>query len=315
MTIHTLKPDEHTLHGAFSRSRPPVVTILPGDTVVGAVPDAGWGMEAPHLDRSPRQYYKRPEKPEEGGHALIGPVAIEGAKPGMTLVVHIERLVPGTYGFTMAGGFPHRIHSNLGFDKDGEELLVWSLDAQANIATTQHGHRVRMAPFLGVMGVAPPDEGFHDTAPPRIWGGNIDCRDLVAGTRLYLPVAVDGALFSFGDGHAAQGHGEVSVTAIECPMDRVELRFELLSDLKLTGPRAWTPSGWLTFGFHDQLERASLIALDEMITLMMTLYPLSSRKQALALATAVVDLHVTQIANPAAGVHAYLPHDAFVDPA
>ena len=312
MGIHYLKPDPSTLHGAFSMNRPPVLHIHSGDTIEGATLDAGWGIEAPRLDGVSRQRHPLPQNQVERGHALIGPIWIKDAKPGMTLIVHIETLIPGPYGFTYAGGFSHRIHDALRLDEGGEELLVWRLDAQTMTGINQFGHQVRLEPFLGILGMPPPLEGFHPTAPPRIWGGNIDCKALVAGTRLYLPIPVAGALFSFGDGHAAQGHGEVSVQAIECPMEVVQLRLELDDQMKLKTPRAWTPAGWLTFGFDVDLERATLIALDAMIELMMAKYGLTSRKQALALATAVVDLHITQIANPVVGAHAFLPHDALL---
>ena len=152
----------------------------------------------------------------------------------------------------------------------------------------------------------------HSTAPPRKWGGNLDCKDLIAGTRLYLPIPVEGGLFSFGDGHAAQGHGEVSVTAIECPMSHVRLTLAISDEITLDMPRVWTPQGWLTFGFDDNLETAMFSALSEMVTLMMQQHDFSSRKQALGVATAVVDLHITQIANPVMGVHAFLAHDALL---
>jgi acetamidase/formamidase len=178
------------------------------------------------------------------------------------------------------------------------------------IGTNQFGHQIRLKPFLGNIGMPPPEDGHHSTASPFTWGGNIDCKDLVVGTKLYLPIPVEGGLLSFGDGHAAQGHGEVSVNALECPMEAVRLRLEVLFQMTISTPRAWTPDGWLTFGFHAVLEQATLIALNEMISFMMTHYHLSSRKQALGLATALVDLHITQIANPVVGVHAFLPHDA-----
>lgn len=312
MTIHTLEPTKKTLHGAFSPDRPAILEIESGDTIVASVPDAGWGKEAPHLDGTPHATYPKPQSPEQDGHALIGPIAIKGAQPGMTLAVHIEEIVVGDYGYTYTGGFPHRVNRFFDFEGHQKDYLVWALDAENAIGTTQHGQRVRLNPFLGVMGMPPPTAGYHSTQPPRTWGGNIDCKSLIAGTKLYLPIPVEGGLFSFGDGHAAQGHGEVSVTAIECPMERVQLRLEVLADMPLTTPRAWTPEGWLCFGFDEDLQAATFIALDDMLSLMMGKYSLPSRKQALGLATAFVDLHITQIANPAQGVHAFLPHNALL---
>jgi acetamidase/formamidase len=155
----------------------------------------------------------------------------------------------------------------------------------------------------------PAEPGVHPTAPPRATGGNIDCKELVAGSTLYLPVAVPGGLFSVGDGHALQGDGESSTTAIECPMDRVTLTFGLRPDMRLTTPRANTPAGWITLGFDENLQEATMIALSAMLDLMVEQHDLT-RLQALALASLVVDLHVTQIVNGVRGVHAILPHGA-----
>jgi acetamidase/formamidase len=159
------------------------------------------------------------------------------------------------------------------------------------------------------MGMPPDEPGVHSTTPPRPTGGNIDCKELVAGSTLYLPVAVPGGLFSAGDGHARQGDGEVAGPAIECPMERVDLTFDVRRDLVLPTPCAETPAGWVTFGFHEDLNEGMFAALSAMLDLMGVRFALS-RPDALALASATVDLHVTQIVNGVRGVHAILPHDA-----
>jgi acetamidase/formamidase len=187
--------------------------------------------------------------------------------------------------------------------------LIWGLDAHAMIGRDQFGRTLALRPFMGVMGMPPDEPGRHPTDPPRFCGGNIDCKELVAGSTLYLPITVPEALFSVGDGHAVQGDGEVSGVAIECPMERVDLTFHLRHDMRLTTPRATTSTGWITLGFHENLHEASLIALEAMLDLMGEQYHLP-RPQALALASLVVDLHVTQIANGVLGVHAVLPHEA-----
>lgn len=312
MAIHQLTLDGANLHGHFSPDLPPIARIASGDTIESALLDAGWGIEPPGSGGTPRARHPKFQDPDHRGHCLVGPIWVDGARPGRTLVVHIDEIVTDSYGLTFAGGFYHRVYQALDLVNAPETVLLWSLDSDTGLATDNRGRRVRLRPFLGVMGVAPREPGKHPTPPPRIWGGNIDCRDLVAGTRLYLPIGVEGALFSFGDGHAAQGQGEVSVTAIECPMARVRLRLEVADEPVIPSPRAWTPSGWLTFGFDEDLERATMKALDAMIALLMSEHRIDSRGEALALATAVVDLHITQIANPTMGVHAFLPHDAFV---
>src|SRR4029450_13937192 len=118
------------------------------------------------------------------------------------------------------------------------------------VAVDEKGARVRLAPFLGGMGMPPDEPGRHSTAPPRRSGGNIDCKELVAGTTLYLPISVDGALFSAGDGHGAQADGEVSGTAIECPVERAQLTLEL-SDLELRSPIARTPDSWIALAVRE----------------------------------------------------------------
>ena len=158
------------------------------------------------------------------------------------------------------------------------------------------------------MGMPPDEPGRHSTAPPRRCGGNIDCKELVAGTTLYLPISVDGALFSAGDGHAAQGDGEVSGTAIECPVERAELTLEL-SDLELRTPIARTGASWIAFGFADDLDLAAEEAMATMLDLMEREFELD-RDYALALSSVVVDLRVTQIVNGVKGVHAVLRDDA-----
>ncbi len=150
---------------------------------------------------------------------------------------------------------------------------------------------------------------MHSTAPPRRWGGNIDCKELGAGTTLFLPIPIDGALFSAGDGHARQGDGEVSQTAIECPLDRLELTLTVADSPELRTPIAWTPNAWLTFGFDDDLDEAMALAVEAMLGLMQRELAVE-RADALALASVVVDLRVTQVVNGVKGVHAVLSHDA-----
>jgi acetamidase/formamidase len=215
---------------------------------------------------------------------------VRGAKAGQTLVVHVDDVRPGSWGVTY-----------------GQDVKVdWLLDL--DVAVDEKGARVRLAPFLGVMGMPPDEPGRHSTAPPRRSGGNIDCKELVAGTTLYLPISVDGALFSAGDGHGAQADGEVSGTAIECPLERAQLTLEL-SDLELRSPIARTPDSWIAFGFDEDLDLAAEEAMATVLDLMERERGLD-RGYALALASLAVDLRVTQIVNGSKGVHAVLRDDA-----
>ena len=237
MATFKIEPDENTLHGFFSRDLKPVLTIDPGDTVRFKTIDAEWGLEnftVTTFDPKggpPSRKLATTKIEGPRGHALCGPVFIRGAQPGMTLAIHIESVQPGKWGWTAARGVFH----------------LWELDPIHRYGRNQHGHQVALRPFMGVMGMPPAEEGQHSTTPPRATGGNIDCKELVEGSTLYLPIAVPGGLFSTGDGHAAQGDGEVSRTAIECPMEEARLTFHLHPEMHLKTPRAWTKTdqGWL----------------------------------------------------------------------
>ena len=307
MVIPVLEPGDGTLHGFFDRDLPPVLTVDPGTTVRFATLDSGWSA-GPYTGGERERV---PQHEPGAGHALTGPVAVRGARPGMVLEVRIDAVVPGAWGTTYAGTRRSAWNARLGVDEP--VVHAWDLDVAAGTARNQHGHSVALRPFLGVLGMPPAECGRHSTVPPRWHGGNLDCRELVAGSTLYLPVPVDGALFSVGDGHAAQGDGEVSGTAIECPMDRVDLtlglRPHLFGTRTLTTPVARTPAGWVTMGLGDDLDEAAAEAMDAMLDVLGALHGVG-RADALALASVVVDLRVTQVANQTFGVHAVLPPGA-----
>jgi acetamidase/formamidase len=305
MTTHRLEPDERTVHRVFSRDLPPVLTVDSGDTVVLRTLDAGGLLEPPS---APGVQGRRIEG-RGSGHALCGPILVRGAEPGMTLEVRIGQLRPGSWGQTFAGGRDTELNRRLRVADGSSHALLWRLDSERLVAEDQAGRTVRVRPFLGVIGLAPAEPGEHSTIPPRPCGGNIDCRELVGGSTLLLPVAVPGALLSAGDGHGAQGDGEVSGTAIECPMDVCELTLVLRPELSLTMPRAETPVGSLTFGFDADLNEAMAVALDAMVDLLARRLDVD-RREALAVASVVVDLRVTQVANGTWGVHAVLPRGA-----
>jgi acetamidase/formamidase len=282
--IHELPLERRTLHGHFSRDLPAILTVDPGDSIAFACPNAGWRLD------SGAEFEPRDEE-LDAGHALVGPIDVRGATKGKTLVVHIDEVRPGTFGETWA----HGTH------------VQWTLDSDT--AVDKRGTRVALAPFLGVIGMPPDEQGIHSTGPPRRFGGNIDCKELVAGTTLYLPVSVDGGHLSAGDGHGAQGDGEVSGTAIECFVDRAQLTLEL-SDLDLRSPIARTRHAWIGFGFDEDLDLAAEHALATLLDLMERELELD-RSYALALSSVVVDLRVTQVVNGVKGVHAVLRDDAF----
>jgi acetamidase/formamidase len=321
MVMHSIELGPGTLHGYFSRDLPPVVTIDTDDSVRCQTLDAGWGA----LRQADPFVPPAPFAPRDGarhfGHALTGPIVVRGARPGMTLEVRFRTIRVGTWGWSAGSGLPGQFDARLGLAggaggppavitvPTGDQVTLWALDVEHQLARTQSGLRVATRPFLGVVGMPADEPGIQTTFPPRFCGGNIDCKELIEGSSLYLPVAVDGGLLSLGDGHAAQGDGEVAGPALACPMERVEVEIHLHPEMCLTMPRARSSLGWLTFGFHTDINEAWAQATEQMVKLMSELLHLST-KSALALASLVVDLRITQVVNGVRGVHAFLPHDA-----
>jgi acetamidase/formamidase len=297
VAVHEIPLERRTLHGHFSRDLEPVLTIDPGDTIRTSCLNAGWRL-------SPHGEFEGRDTELDAGHALIGPIEVRGAREGQALAVRIDTVRVGPWGVTLAYD-----DERLGIEGAGEHVVFWDLDADAGIGRDRSGHTVELRPFAGVLGMPPVAPGVHSTSPPRPQGGNIDCAELVAGTTLFLPIPVDGALFSAGDGHARQGDGEVSGTAIECPLDVLELTLDLRGDLELDWPMAWTPEAWIAFGFDADLDEAATKATSGMLDLIQREHGLG-RPDALALASVVVDLRVTQVVNGIKGVHAVLRHDA-----
>jgi acetamidase/formamidase len=300
--IHEIPLERRTLHGHFSRDLPAVLTIDSGDTVAFSCLDAGWNVE-------PGRKFEPREGELDDGHALIGPIELRDARAGQLLEVRIDEVRVGSWGATFAGGWSTPLNDRLEVSEGDGSVVRWSLDASKGIGRDGEGREVDLRPFPGVLGMPPPEPGIHSTGPPRKWGGNIDCKELVAGTTLFLPVPIDGALFSAGDGHARQGDGEVSQTAIECPLDRLELTLSIHEEPVLQTPVARIPEAWLTLGLAEDLDEAAAIATDAMLGLMGRELGLG-RRDALALASVVVDLRVTQIVNGVKGVHAVLRDDA-----
>jgi acetamidase/formamidase len=303
---HVIEVERHSLHGRFNAELPPVLTIDPGDSVQLRTLDAGWRV-SPDTAEGRGELFAPRDPEHDDGHCLSGPIAVRGAEPGMVLGVRIDEIRCGRWGVTGSGRLQAELPRRLGLER--ETALRWTLDPDRGTGVDQFGHGVRLSPFMGVMGMPPPGPGWHPTPPPRAWGGNIDCKELVAGSTIYLPVPVSGGLFSVGDGHALQADGEVSGTAIECPMERVVLTFSLHPDMTLPAPAADTGREWLTFGFHEDLDEAAARAVDGMLRHIGERWSIR-REEALALCSLLVDIRVTQVVNGVKGVHAVLPHGA-----
>lgn len=233
------------------------------------------------------------------GHILTGPVAVKGALPGDVLQVDIlDVQLRQDWGYNVI----RPLSGTLPLDFDQTHLTILPLDAKRGIATMPWGLELPLAPFFGVMGVAPPPGwGRISTIEPRVHGGNLDNKELVAGTTLYLPVQTDGALFSCGDGHGAQGDGEVCVTAIETAL-RGRFRLTVRRDLDITYPQAETATHLITMGMHVDLDQAVEIALRRMITLVAANVGIT-RAEAYMLCSLAADLRITQTVNREKGVH------------
>jgi acetamidase/formamidase len=310
VTSHRIAASLETAVDVLTAERAPVLRVDDGDTVtVRTLSAAGYterqsapGADAPTLV-DPRR-----------GHCLVGPIAVTGARPGQVLAVRFDALVPDDWGYTGSGGVDTPLNRELGLaDPASRGLLLWDIDTATGTARNQLGLGVRTAPFLGVVGLPPEATGEHSTIPPRpLGGGNIDCRELVAGSTLFLPVTVPDALLSVGDGHAAQGDGEVSGTAVECGMTTT-MTLALLDEAPVAGIHADTPAGLVTFGFDADLNVATTTALDRMVDWIAGRYGIP-RAESLAMASVAVSMRVTQVANRTWGVHALLPHDAILGP-
>lgn len=302
-TIHN-----HSRHHTWDRALAPALEVEPGASVEFEISDASGGQ----LSRT-SQATDVNKLDFTHVNPVTGPIFVRGAKPGDTLEVEVLEFAMSTWGWTaIIPGF------GLLADQFPEPWLKhWDLTPGARTASFADGINIPLAPFPGTIGVAPPEPGPHSIIPPRAWGGNLDIKHLTAGTKLYLPIGVEGALFSVGDTHAAQGDGEVCGTAIESPM-RIALRFKLHHDLPLRRPAfetfgaapgdTATPGGsYVTTGVADDLLNASKQAISDMIDHLTRTTQLSAT-EAYALASIAIDLRVHEVVDvPNWVVGAWLP--------
>ncbi len=298
----TLNASPDTCHwGFFDANLPPALTIASGDEVVINTVSGG------PQNLPSGEFHIPPELleihaagvPSFPGHILTGPVSVADAMPGDTLRVDsLEVSVRQDWGFNYFGP----LKGTLPLDFPQVHHTIIPLDTKRCIATMPWGLELPLAPFFGVMGVAPPQEwGRISTIEPRAHGGNIDNKELVAGTTLYLPVYTKGALFSCGDGHGAQGDGEVCVTAIETALQG-RFRLTVLKGHGLSYPQAETPTHYITMGMAADLDRCAEMALREMITLVSQRAKIS-RENAYMLCSLAGNLRITQTVNREKGVH------------
>ncbi len=307
--LHHLAASPETIRwGIFAADIPPVLTMRSGETVeiecvTGSpevMPPASSGFVIPpalaavHASNMPRA----------PGHLITGPVAIEGAMPGDTLEVRIDRIEFGTdWGFcgfrplagTLPEDFPERFLTHI------------PIDREARTCRLPYGVELKLEPFFGVMGVAPPaNYGTISTVQPREHGGNLDNKEVGAGSSLFLPVWAPGALFSCGDGHGVQGDGEVCINALEtCLTGTFTFVLHKQNATPMRYPRAETATHFISMGMNEDLDLAMKQALREMIAFICARSNLS-REQAYQFCSLAVDFHVTQTVNGEKGVHGML---------
>jgi len=313
---HTLKATPKTVAwGYYDASTPPVLRVKSGDTVevqtlITSSPKRleGAGVPANQVEQSLRDIYDEVKDKGPGGHILTGPIYIEDAQPGDVLevrIVGVRLAIPYAYnGFAPGRGF-------LPEDYPYPKMKIIPLDEKRMIAHFAPGIEIPLHPFFGSMGVAPPEStGKFSSNPPWIHAGNLDNKELVAGTTLYIPVHAAGALFEVGDGHAGQGNGEVDITAMETSLVGT-FQFVVRKDMHLRWPRAETPTHFITMGLHEDLNEATKAAVREMIDFLMTEKHLS-RDDAYMLASVAGDLSITELVDGNKGVHMAMPKGIFV---
>lgn len=313
---YTLKATPKTVAwGYYDAAATPVLRVHSGDTVVfeTLITNSPTGLEKAgvppdQVQQSLRDIYKEVTNKGPGGHILTGPVYIEGAEPGDTLEVRIQKIelaIPYAYnGFRAGAGF-------LTNDFPYARTKIIPLDRERMVAKFGSGIEIPLHPFFGSIGEAPPENyGRLNSAPPWIHAGNMDNKELVAGTTLYLPVHVPGALFEIGDGHAGQGNGEVDITALETSLTGT-IQFVVRKDLKITYPRAETPTHYISMGFDDDLSEATRIAVRQMIDFLVKEKHLS-RDDAYMLTSVAGDVDISELVDGNKGVHVMMPKAIFM---
>lgn len=311
MTHHTLKANCQTVHlGGFSDKLPPAAIVRSGDRL-SVETYTGYYIyaQAPSEFLTPEFveicHHLPPErKVGPGPHLLTGPVYIQEAEPGDILEINLENISPSLpIGFNAIrpgwGALPDR------FNDAALRFIPLNLEKQIAEFPLNSGIQIPLKPFFGILAVAPANSP-QSSIPPGYYGGNMDNRELQVGSRVFLPVLVPGALFSIGDGHSAQGDGEVNGTAIETSM-KGTIQLNLHKNLKLPVPMASTPNDIITMGFGDNLDAALEQALKNAIDFLVDFGGLTS-EDAYIFCSLAVNFHITQVVNsPQKGVSGRLP--------
>ncbi len=315
-TTHRLAATPETVVvGYYDSATPPVLKVASGDTVVIETLGVGSAemLEAagvPQAKIEPAKYAIAQKSPKARGHFLTGPIFIEGAEPGDVLEVDILD-VKMTLDYSYNGMGPNGVLADL-FTKHppGQKRRIIPLDRQRMVAPFAPGVEVPLRPFFGSMGIAPPSgAGRISSSPPNMHAGNLDNRELIAGTKLFIPVHEAGALFQVGDGHAAQGDGEADQTGLETSLTGT-FRFVVRKDMKLKWPRGETPTHWIAMGLNPDIGVAIRMATEEALAFL-TKEKKLSEADAYMLISVGVDLRITQLVDGTKGAHAMIPKSLF----
>ena len=304
--MHSLVAAPDTVQwGFYDASVPPVLTVASGDLLhVQTEPPAPREILSVLEPRASAAFRQIVAAGRSGpsSHLLNGPVAVQGARPGDALEISFEHIaLRYDWGFNTILPLKGALADEFPVCRP----LIVELDRKTGTGSWGSGLRVPLAPFFGNVGVAPaPALGRVPSGLPGPWGGNLDNKELVSGTRLFLPVFNDGALLSIGDGHACQGDGEVDSFALETGLD-ARLRLTLHPGRHLDRPRAETPTHYIFMGLDPILDDAAKDALRQTLRFLVDEQGLG-REDAYALCSLAVDLRVTQIVNGTKGVHAML---------
>jgi len=303
--VHVLPATpETTQWGWFDNAQPPVLRLRSGDRVsmetqMAAANQVLPGVSIEEITRLRLAY------PGRGPHTITGPIFIEEAEPGDVLKIHIERIVPRTYGANWnlpgelgLGQFPDRF-------PDGQ-VRYFYFDLKQSSTWFAPGIRVPLRPFPGVLGVARAEPGRYSTVPPGPFGGNMDVREMIEGTTLYLPVFVEGALLWSGDSHAAQGNGEINLTAIETAFNELRLHIEVIKRKAMAWPRLETPTHWITVGYDRDLNKALEILKAETRTFLAETHGIAPENTDEWMATRF-DCRIAEVVNQVKGVFCMIP--------
>ena len=301
--VHLLPATLDTTHwGWFDNAQAPVLRANSGDTIVMETMMHSHNQVVPGttIDQIKKL---RTDFPGRGPHTLTGPIYIEEAQPGDVLKVTLNKIVPRSYATNfnvpgMFGEFPTVY-------QEGQVKYLY-LDLESMTTEFLPGIVVPLRPFPGTMGVARKEPGRYSSVPPGEYAGNMDIRDFVASSTLYVPVYVPGALLWSGDSHAAQGNGEVNLTAIETAYEELNITVEVVKGKPLDFPRIETPKSWITMGFDPDLNKAWAQAKMQTAKLLSEQRSISA-EQAEILMASVSDCRVTQVVNVKKGIHCLSP--------